>query len=107
MMTASSTDTRQAMDGCPPLEDIAAFLDGRLSAKERERMTEHLARCESCYEIFAGAVHFQEDSSAEDIKRRDVIPFPLTGRAPRRISRWAALAASFLLVAALGFMIWE
>ena len=101
------------MDGCPPLEDIAAFLDGTLSSQERARMTEHLARCESCYEIFAGAVHFQEeeeDSSAEDTGGRGVIRFPLRDkedRAPRRIARWLPLAASFFLVAALGFMIWQ
>jgi len=101
------------MDACPPLEDIAAFLDGTLTPEERERMTEHLARCESCYEIFAGAAHFQEEeegSSAEDTGGRGVLPFPLRvekDRAPRRIPRWLPLAASFLLVAALGFMIWQ
>ena len=75
-------------------------------------MTEHLARCESCYEIFAGAAHFQEeeeDSSAEDTGGGGVIIFPLGSekdQAPRRIPRWLPLAASFL-VAALGFMIWQ
>ena len=110
-MTASSTDTRQSMDSCPPLEDIAAFLDGTLSAEERERMTEHLARCESCYEVFAGAVHFQEeDSSAEDTGGGGVLPFPLADkkdRAPRRIPRWLPLAASVVLVAGLGFFTWR
>jgi len=99
------------MDSCPPLEDIAAFLDGTLSAKERERITEHLARCESCYEVFAGAVHFQiEDPPAEDTGGRGVIPFPLADtkdRAPRRIPRWLLLAASVVLVAGIGFFTWR
>lgn len=113
------------MDACPPLEDIAAFLDGTLSPEERARITEHLARCESCYEIFAGAVHFQEDEeeeapSAGDIDGGDVIQFPLAqgtvqenqvrvepARPPRRASWWLSLAASFVLVAGLGFMIWQ
>src|SRR5688500_15235651 len=108
-MTAPSTDTHSSMDACPPLEDIAAFLDGTLSPEERARITEHLARCESCYEIFAGAVHFHEeegDSSAADTGGRGVLPFPLKGeedRAPRRISRWLPLAASVVLVVGLGF----
>ena len=98
------------MDGCPPLEDIAAFLDGKLSLEERERVTEHLARCEICYEVFAGAVHFQEDSAAEDTGGRGVLPFPLGGKedqAPRRIPRWLPLAASVLLAAGLGFFAWQ
>lgn len=111
-MTAYSTDTRQSMDSCPPLEDIAAFLDGTLSPEERERMTEHLARCESCYEVFSGAVHFQEEvhSSARDTGGGGVIPFPLADtkdRAPRRTPRWLPLAASVVLVAGLGFFTWR
>jgi hypothetical protein len=111
------------MDACPPLEDIAAFLDGTLSPEERTRITEHLARCESCYEIFAGAVHFQEEeeaSSADDIGRRDVIQFPFAQgkiqenqvrveppRPPRRASRWLGLAASAVLSVGLGYMVWQ
>src|SRR5690349_13654604 len=114
-MTAPSTDTHSSMDACPPLEDIAAFLDGiTLSPEERARITEHLARCESCYEVFAGAVHFQEeegDSSAEDTDGGGVLPFPLVeekkrekharaepARPPRRALRWLPLAASVVLV---------
>lgn len=98
------------MDTCPPLEDIAAFLDGMLSPEERERVTEHLARCESCYEIFAGAVHFEVASSAEGTDRRGVIPFPLAeekDRAPRRMSRWLPLAASVLLAVGIGWAGWH
>ncbi|HBL27179.1 MAG TPA: hypothetical protein DD490_10125 [Acidobacteria bacterium] len=108
-MMSSSTDTSQPMNGCPPLEDIAAFLDGTLAADERARLTEHLARCESCYEVFSGAVHFQEEPTAADTGGRGVLPFPLggeQGRPPRRLlsrSRWALpLAASVVLVAGLG-----
>lgn len=169
------------MDACPPLEDIAAFLDGTLPPEERARITEHLARCESCYEIFVGAVHFQEDigkgdvphlpltdfngyldgtlspeeraritehlaqcescyevfagaahfeleegSSAEDTGGRGVLPFPLEGResqveaepvpaksvalpppARRRTLRWLPLAATVVLAAGLGWAGWR
>jgi len=98
------------MDTCPPLEDIAAFLDGTLAPEERERITEHLARCESCYEVFAGAVHFQEESSAEDTDGRGVLQFPLrdeSGRTGWRVPQWTAIAASLVLLTGLGFFIWR
>jgi hypothetical protein len=105
------------MDACPPLEDIAAFIDGMLSPAERERMTAHLARCESCYEVFAGAVEFQEESSAEDTTGRGVLPFPLVEPAApepapavplaRRQTRWFPLAASIVLTAGVGFFAWQ
>src|SRR5258705_3141643 len=38
---------------CPDLESIAAYLDGRLSDRERARITEHLASCEECYAVFS------------------------------------------------------
>ena len=111
------------MDACPPLEDIAAFLDGMLLPEERERVTAHLARCESCYEIFVGAAEFQEvESSANDTGGGGVFPFPLGEErkseearpaAPepsakaRRTSPWLPLAASILLTAGLGFFAWQ
>ena len=111
------------MVACPPLEDIAAFLDGTLSPEERAHVTEHLARCESCYEIFAGAVHFQEeegDSFAEGTGGGGVLPFPLVEEKPqekharvepprpaRRVSRWLPLAASVVLAVGAGYMLWQ
>lgn len=59
------------MDACPPLEDIAAFLDGMLPPEERERITAHLAHCKRCYAVFAGAADFLEASFAEDIAARE------------------------------------
>jgi len=40
------------------LESIAAFLDGRLAAGEREAVVTHLAECEGCYEIFAETARY-------------------------------------------------
>jgi hypothetical protein len=99
------------MDACPPLEDIAAFLDGMtLSSEERARITEHLAHCESCYEIFAGAVHFQEEeekgSPAEGTGGRGVLPFPLKGKEDRA-PRWLPLAASVVFIVGLGALAWQ
>jgi hypothetical protein len=50
---------------CPPLEDLAAFLDGKLSERERARVVAHLADCESCYAVFAGAARFKLEEENE------------------------------------------
>ena len=36
-------------DGCPDAETLAAYLDGHLNRDERERITEHVSGCETCY----------------------------------------------------------
>jgi hypothetical protein len=105
------------MDTCPPLEEIAAFLDGMLSPEDRERITAHLASCESCYEVFAGAVHFQEEEgSAAATSKGSIVPFPFVGEADsapsrpspiRRVPLWMAVAASILIVPALGLLTWR
>jgi len=38
---------------CPDLETVAAYLDSRLSDRERARVTKHLSLCEDCYAVFA------------------------------------------------------
>ena len=120
-MMVSSTDTRLTKDGCPPLEDLAAFLDGNLPEDGRARVTAHLADCERCYEVFAGAARFQEDSAPKG----RVFRFPFRKRKPADLGkataevysngggtlflapRWktAAMAASALLVVGLGAFI--
>src|SRR5688500_13958296 len=87
-------------DTCPDLEEIAAFLDGKLSGAERARTVAHLAECESCYEIFAGAARFQldeEDSVQENAPAPIAFPRRLIlGKKP--IQGWhVALAAAILL----------
>ncbi len=95
---------------CPSLEDLAAFLDGRLSGSERARIVAHLADCPSCYEVFAEAARFQieeEEEEEEDVDPPDtraapreaevaaparVIPFPV-----KKILPWAAAAIAAML----------
>jgi tetratricopeptide (TPR) repeat protein len=43
---------KQVAGACPDLETIAAYLDGRLSERERARVTGHLAACDDCYTLF-------------------------------------------------------
>src|SRR5260370_30538745 len=89
---------------CPDLEDIAALLDGKLTARERARLTEHLAGCESCYEIFAGAAHILDDSREELQPAATPHPFerPRQARALRPRAWWAAAAPAAALAATLG-----
>ncbi len=44
---------KQLTGECPDLETIAAYLDGRLTDRERARVTAHLADCEDCYALFS------------------------------------------------------
>ncbi|MEQ9407694.1 MAG: protein kinase [Fuerstiella sp.] len=41
------------MTGHPDLRQLAAFLDGRLSERDREVVEQHVAACDSCCEIMA------------------------------------------------------
>lgn len=88
---------------CPSLEDIAAFLDGKLSGDERARIIAHLNECESCYALFADAASFQldEEDEKKDVSAPEgaleapgaVIPFPR-----KKTLTWAASIAALLLV---------
>lgn len=91
----------------PDLEELAAFLDGTLPEEDRARVMEHLADCQECYEIFAGAARFQEDSEAvaAEPERDSVVPFPPKRRSPVR--RWLPLAAAALLAVALGVPVYR
>lgn len=83
----------------PDDETLAAYVDGTLSPPQREDVTQHLASCEDCYEIFAETARFLHEQDA-DSKSGDVVPFRRRGvQMPAR--SWIAVAA-VLLVALLG-----
>jgi hypothetical protein len=93
---------------CPSLEEIAAFLDGRLTGEDRARMVAHLADCPSCYEVFAEAARFQleeEEEEAEDppevaLPAAVVVPFlrkrPLPWIAPASIAAMLVIGLAAL-----------
>ena len=94
---------------CPPLEDIAAFLDGKLSGEERAHIVAHLAECESCYAVFADAARFQlEEGQAAQVPETapevsgTVVPFP-----QRKLLVWAASLAALLLIGLSAILIYR
>lgn len=88
-------------DTCPSLEDIAAFLDGKLSEEDRSRVVAHLADCEACYDVFSDAARFQleeeEESRALQASEEEALA-PVVPLQRKRIQRWALpLAAALVL----------
>lgn len=84
---------------CPSAEDLAAYIDGVLPKDEAARITEHLASCEECYEVYAGAVRFQLDS--EPIPKGEVIAFPTDRWRP--VVVWTSIAALLVVGVGLGW----
>src|SRR5262245_11834845 len=120
------------VDPCPDLETIAVYLDGRLAERERNRMAEHLAACETCYTIFTEAAHVRpmeiasadaerskterskDERSTERSKAErstNVRSFPWTAWSRRHVA-WSgasvgALAASLVLLVWTGAIPWR
>src|SRR5262249_56826121 len=86
---------------CPDLELIAAYLDNRLSTRERARMTEHLASCETCYAVFREAAQTDvSDVVAEDGRSREQRPW-WRGRT----LAWSSAAAGLATAAAVWLVV--
>jgi len=76
----------------PDLEDLAAYLDGRLDAERRRQVEERLARDEGYYEVFMETSRFREEEG-------------LAGAAPpqrRRLPWLPLLAAAAVVLVAVG-----
>ena len=99
----AAPETPTALGPCPSDEELAAFLDGMLPAGERARITAHLADCASCFEIFAGAVHFQHEAAGTEGAKGTVLPFPAKKEEPRPHPwHWGAYAAAAVLAVGVG-----
>jgi tetratricopeptide (TPR) repeat protein len=116
---------RSIGQACLSDEELAAYLDGVLSAEDRRAAEEHLASCDDCRTILAESVHALEAIDLKDRKSKErggPIPFPTPGggaggggatgtphkptegrgRTPRKMWQtigWLAAAAVALLVA--------
>jgi len=77
---------------CPSAETLAAYGDGKLTPAERREVEKHVAACEDCFELFAGAAAYRLEEAAEGA----VVSHPATRRLRLRWS-YAAAAATIVL----------
>lgn len=75
---------------------LAAFIDGRLSGADRERVVKLLAESEAAFEVYADAVRARDDLDADAI-----IPIPVRPPVPGRWPRWLTVGAPLAAAAAL------
>lgn len=99
MPELASVNTAPPAGNCSTAEELACYIDGTLSAEEAARVTEHLASCESCFEVYSGVLRFQLESAAEG---GDVIPFPTSRWRKVTEPRWAVSSLAALLLIGLG-----
>jgi CHAT domain-containing protein/tetratricopeptide (TPR) repeat protein len=85
---------------CPSLEVLAAHIDARLTARESQQVVEHLAVCESCFQIVAETVAFQDQEERERLR---ATPAVIPVRRPRR--RWRLAAAPVAAAAVLAVVL--
>lgn len=78
------------VESCPSAETLAAYGDDKLTPAERREVEKHLAACEDCFELFAGAAAFRLEEAAEP---RPVGELPPSRRARYRWWRSAVAAA--------------
>jgi len=79
---------------------LAAFIDGRLSGAERERVVKLLSESEAAFEVYADAVRARMYLDADAIIPIPVRP-PVTVRRPRWLTTGAPLAAAAALLIAV------
>ena len=75
---------------------LAAFIDGRLSGADRERVVRLLAESEAAFEVYADAVRARDDLDADAI-----VPIPVRPPTPVRRPRWLTAGAPLAAAAAL------
>jgi anti-sigma factor RsiW len=97
-------------DSCPDLETLAAYLDGRLTGRERADVANHIASCDECYFVFREAAQTRvagaSASSTSDDGKVALQPSSATEtwwRSPKVLwSAGAGLAAAASLIVAIG-----
>ncbi len=88
-------------DGDFDLEELAAFIDGKLTGEARARMVKLLAESEAAHEVFVETVRFQGE---EQQLREGPEVIPIRGRRPAFVGTWmvwvpvAAAASLFLFL---------
>lgn len=101
----------------PPLEELAAYIDGMLSEEEAARVAEHIAECEDCFFVYSETVRFQlehpdevEDPADASEEAAEVISFPPRTEETRKrkpLPWWLGIAAAAVLVVAVGIPVYR
>ncbi len=71
---------------CIGPDDIALYIDGRLSPEERLHIIDHITQCSVCMERLASAIHIMDD---EDLSEWEPLTEEETRAALERIELWA------------------
>ena len=77
-------------------EDKAKLIDGKLSAKEREKFLKHMAECKECFEAITDSVLLMDKIKKEPVQKRFLMV--ITKR-----KRYITLLAASLLIAIIPF----
>jgi hypothetical protein len=64
----------QGGEDCPSLSELSRFMDGKGSFSERRKVTAHLNRCQSCYELYSEALAVSEELDAAKQPKKDKEP---------------------------------
>lgn len=96
----------------PPLEELAAYIDGMLGEEEAARVAEHISECEDCFFVYSETVRFQLENPSEEAvgaepEIGEVVLFPSRPEKTtrERTRRWWPAAAVALAAAALAVAI--
>ena len=60
---SSMVNKEKANTKCPSLEDVAAFLDGKLNDRDRDAIMGHVSSCNDCHDLFTEVINIQEEPS--------------------------------------------
>jgi anti-sigma factor RsiW len=61
--------TSLSLDSCPGAETLAALLDDRLAADERDEAAVHMTTCESCYAVFLESSQIKRAATVRSPRR--------------------------------------
>ncbi|MCP5045968.1 MAG: zf-HC2 domain-containing protein [bacterium] len=85
-------------------EMIARLIDGTISKEEREQVLDHLDQCGECRTVYAESLEFLR----QEISYPEPVLIELPGRVDMlRPAKYAAIAASVLILVASAFFIWK
>jgi hypothetical protein len=93
--------TQPPQGSCPSAEELACYIDGTLSPEERARVAEHLASCESCFEVYSEVLQCQLESEPAPLGK--VVHFPPGEKRIPAAAWWSAIAASLLVGLGIGY----